>query len=665
MENLPTPLSRVELYLAKACEMDVTTPEPESRLEHFLYAIAYNTTPPSAGYRTEEWLAYVQGVAPQKTLEIEGACLIGNEKVDVRYFAVAAGVSGATLPPKPQNRKEEYWAYIATHRPTPGILKYVTGTNITLTDVVRGIEDLQFVYGDTYQQTYSGKNLLPFVNQDFSISGVRFYVDHGLLYLDGTATNNIPSNTHEWYDNITFTLPAGTYTLRGDTSRSKSLRKRSDNTIVVTASIGTPSSTFTLTEQTEVYYCMYIDSGASFTNYKFDAQLEIGSTATPYEPYTGGIPAPNPDYPQDVQTVTGEQTVTVSNGVSSQSYPISLTGKNLFNVSATPTYLNGVSVSGNLTVTATSSGTNKYALYRLVEAKNYVGSKVCVSCSTMHPSSTNDARIEIGLCNADGTSKTPKAYTNNVNIRSSFTVTDDPSKPYIYVALYASYSSSASVGNYVGYGKVMVNRGSTPGTYASYSPIELCKLSSVSGAPSILNYQDYIYKSGSDWYIHKEIEKAVYDGSVDEEWGLHNTYNSIVGFKWSGAGAGHSNSAILSEKLLPIYITTYNSNNRTYGKIATLESSSTSVNSAVFITAPNSSVTTLAQFTSWLSNNNVTVYYASATPTDTKITDATLVGQLNAIDSAVLPKPIAYITVGATDQNLPAPLKISYYGRSA
>lgn len=165
----------------------------------------------------------------------------------------------------------------------------------------------------------------------------------------------------------------------------------------------------------------------------------------------------------------------------------------------------------------------------------------------------------------------------------------------------------------------------------SLGSIELCKLSSVSGAPSILSYQDYIYKSGSDWYIHKEIEKAVYDGSVDEEWGLHNTYKSIVGFRWLGAGAGHSNSAILSEKLLPIYITTYNSNNRTYGKITTLESSSTSVNSTVFITAPNSSVTTLAQFTSWLSNNNVTVYYASATPTDTKITDSTLIGQLNAV----------------------------------
>lgn len=34
-------------------------------------------------------------------------------------------------------------------------------------------------------------------------------------------------------------------------------------------------------------------------------QLELGSTATTYEPYTGGIPSPNPDYPQEISVVRG------------------------------------------------------------------------------------------------------------------------------------------------------------------------------------------------------------------------------------------------------------------------------------------------------------------------------------------------------------------------
>lgn len=51
-----------------------------------------------------------------------------------------------------------------------------------------------------------------------------------------------------------------------------------------------------------------------------DIQLEVGSSATSFEPYVGGQPSPNPDYPQQIQTVTGEQTVSI-NGTD---YPISL-----------------------------------------------------------------------------------------------------------------------------------------------------------------------------------------------------------------------------------------------------------------------------------------------------------------------------------------------------
>ena len=39
--------------------------------------------------------------------------------------------------------------------------------------------------------------------------------------------------------------------------------------------------------------------------------LEAGSTATDFEPYTGGVASPSPDYPQTVQTVTGRQVVAV------------------------------------------------------------------------------------------------------------------------------------------------------------------------------------------------------------------------------------------------------------------------------------------------------------------------------------------------------------------
>jgi len=44
-------------------------------------------------------------------------------------------------------------------------------------------------------------------------------------------------------------------------------------------------------------------------------QLEKGSTATAYEEYTGGIPSPNPDYPQEVKTVKGYSNLFDKNNV--------------------------------------------------------------------------------------------------------------------------------------------------------------------------------------------------------------------------------------------------------------------------------------------------------------------------------------------------------------
>lgn len=85
MEELPTPLSRVELYLAKAAGMDVTPPEPKSRLELFLAKIAgMDVEMPAPLSLKEMWLAHVAGSAPIEPLAIEGAFYIDNQKVDVR-----------------------------------------------------------------------------------------------------------------------------------------------------------------------------------------------------------------------------------------------------------------------------------------------------------------------------------------------------------------------------------------------------------------------------------------------------------------------------------------------------------------------------------------------------------------------------------------------------
>ena len=56
-------------------------------------------------------------------------------------------------------------------------------------------------------------------------------------------------------------------------------------------------------------------------------------------------------------------------------------------------------------------------------------------------------------------------------------------------------------------------------------------------------------------------------------------------------------------------------------------------NGGIKIKIFDSSLTTIGAFQSWLSNNNLLVYFILATPTYEKITNSTLISQLEAIET--------------------------------
>ena len=64
------------------------------------------------------------------------------------------------------------------------------------------------------------------------------------------------------------------------------------------------------TAETDGYlYLRTVPAGFKLDN----IQIEKTNAATEYEPYTGGIASPNSDYPQDIEIVTGENIITISN----------------------------------------------------------------------------------------------------------------------------------------------------------------------------------------------------------------------------------------------------------------------------------------------------------------------------------------------------------------
>lgn len=201
--------------------------------------------------------------------------------------------------------------------------------------------------GDTFQQTYTGKNLFHYT----TITSVRCsYVD-----TDGkivcTATGNSPSIT------ITVSqIPAGTYTCSGSLSGLTVSPRDTNNASLGVNFSSLPSTITTSAAMGYITFYSSATSGQTFTIDLSDFQIETGSTASEYEPYVGGIPSPNPDYPQDIQVVTGDQTVKV-------------TGKNLhggypsdFSVTRS-----GVSFvcnkDGSISASGTATDNNAFSMY--------------------------------------------------------------------------------------------------------------------------------------------------------------------------------------------------------------------------------------------------------------------------------------------------------------
>jgi len=131
-----------------------------------------------------------------------------------------------------------------------------------------------------------GKNLIPFTNQDFTLNGVRFYVQNGSLYMNGTSTSETLTTHQQFKNNFSFILKAGTYYFyRGSAlttlSVATTIKKYDDNT-----NLRENNGTFTLTEDTKVYLGFYLYN-KTFNNIKAEIMLNKGNTQETYEPYTG------------------------------------------------------------------------------------------------------------------------------------------------------------------------------------------------------------------------------------------------------------------------------------------------------------------------------------------------------------------------------------------
>ncbi len=96
---------------------------------------------------------------------------------------------------------------------------------------------------------------------------------------------------------------------------------------LISSSYGTGME-FNTGKHTEILVLFYCSGGTEDVSIYNDVMLNLGSTSLPYEPYTGGQPSPNPDYPQEIISAGKYDEETQK-----WKYEVKLTGKNLI-----PTY---------------------------------------------------------------------------------------------------------------------------------------------------------------------------------------------------------------------------------------------------------------------------------------------------------------------------------------
>ena len=326
--------------------------------------------------------------------------------------------------------------------------------------------------------------------------------------------------------------------------------------------------------------------------------------------YGSVIQIPNPDYPQDIKVVTGEQNITIQN-------------KNLCDLSQG--YRRGyINANGG----AFKAENVSYVLNQYIEV---VGGNT-YTYSTNQP--INNMSVYSYNENKEFIKRERIVYSKNV-----CTVTVDSNAKYILLG--GNYNNYNAITQAILNGlDIQLENGSTATVYAPYQlqtyslslgNIELARIN---------NYKDYIFKNevGSpyynadlelnEWYLHKEIGKATL---TENSWG--GVRNVTIGGT-SRPIFYSRNDIFKSYNSMVSMMCNYFQVKKTYGTSPTANNQfycnyerTNNLEFAKF------DLTTAAEWKEWLSTHNVILVGRLANPTNTKMTDETLIQQLENINN--------------------------------
>lgn len=490
-----------------------------------------------------------------------------------------------------------------------------TGTDITLNNTSENKFNELVVKGNTEQDSYTGKNLLDGANPTGTNLATATMTGN-TIKVSSTATNTTPFVRYE-FNNVTegdtYRLKGiiknsiGRFVLQGYTTSWSTLITKDyvDGTSISSINYQIPANV------TAIRFLLYSSrstpSGAVESNYE-NVIVTKNNTDMTYEPYVGGIPSPNPDFPQQIKNVTGNVNVKIQN-------------KNLLNLNNCT--FNRCTLNNDGSVTCNMSD-YYFPAIQTTSLNNYLlahkGQNITFSIDKI----ITGKQISIvingtlnGIANKTQEQTVSDSKSVTLNIANDF-------EKINYVQFRFNRSSTPFTDTTTVISEIMLEFGSTATQYTDHQEQNLPFTLGNIELNKIDTAQDYFYKKNGKWYKHEELSSIVFNGR--ENWA--NYTSSYDGRFYCTTKHFGTNDRFLNPSKFICSHFTPSSNTAIVNGIA-------STKFATYINIEVDEVNDVNTFKDWLSTHNTEVYYVKATPTETEITNITLINQLNAIKEAM------------------------------
>lgn len=417
--------------------------------------------------------------------------------------------------------------------------------------------------------------------------------------------------------------------------------RTNDGSTLWAPNLSNGSTTFTPSKDIVgvIFYLQTPDTDGTYVELT-NLQIEEGSTATSYEPYTGGQPSPSPEYPQEIKTIENSLNITSCN-------------KNLFNKNNPFNYGYGTEdrtllLDDGTIQTKANFGSNRAKGQLLFLKNNTIYTISGNLLRTDGIGTTYNAVLEI-MGEKNGKRDIIKNYmfdkslSKPFSFKMSFNTTD-----YTNISIHlSSWDVDLNKLPISIFDDIQIEENSQQTEYEQHLETHISTNLPEGEFIGKINdtYKDTLkveYNETDGQYhlnLYKNIRKVILDGS--EGWikginakGLTYFYHAIDDRLIGGPNPFVSNFTVGSLWTLESYI-----------NIAAFSGGNTAFN----VMLEDTSITTAQEFKTWLSTHNTEVYYALATP--------------YVVDLGIVDMPITYdgVTNLYTNSDLMPTVNVEYY----